>query len=100
LNEISELKPYASNATSGRRQRVAGHGDCNGTIRFAAAASGASPLVAGTSYTLELYESATQIHTVTAMISQIQKQTNVDTGDIVSYTANFEGNGAYTAPSS
>jgi hypothetical protein len=98
LDVESELQPYASNATGGRKKRIAGLGDSKGQVDFMPDGATACPVVEGTTYTFKLYEDASHFHTVIAKVAKIHKETDVETGKIVKYTANIEEDGGYTPP--
>lgn len=97
LNEIVGLHPYGSNATSGGTRRVAGRSDWNGTVTFAYQ-SGAPEIRAGDSVALVLDLNATKSFSGTGIFGNVAYNVDVNTGAIVSVTANFEANGALTAP--
>jgi hypothetical protein len=52
----------------------------------------------GTLLTLKLYLTALGFYTVPAIIDSLRFQVDIDTGDFVSYTADFSTNGAWTNP--
>lgn len=100
LSDKSELQPYASNETNGRRARVAGIGDSTGTITYRPS-GGAPPLVPGTTYDLELFEHEDDVnpYQVTAIVGESSVNVSPETGAIISYTASWEENGAFTRQS-
>lgn len=95
INKMSNNPAYASNATAGVKKRVAGVKDSNGTFTYAYQGA-AEEITEGSSYTLKLYLNATKFYTVAAVIDSISANVDINDGGIVSYTANWSGNGAVT----
>jgi len=93
--EIAE-QVYASVATNGWRQRVAGTKDCSGTCGgiFDPADPIHDYIEIGDSVTLRLYFSATKYHSVPAIINSIETNLNIEEGEIIRYNVNWGGNGA------
>lgn len=91
---------YASNKTGGYKARVAGIKDGSGSIE--GKYDPANPIMAtldvGTLVTLKLYLTATVFYSVPSIIDSLKIDVDLDTGDFVSFTADFSTNGAWTNP--
>ena len=70
----------------------------NGQIEFKFDMAAASLLVEGASVTLLLYLDATHYYTVPAIITQFKVDVNIDTGEVIGGSANFDTDGAWTEP--
>lgn len=92
---------YASSSTGGYRRRVAGVKDGSGTIGFKLDPD--DPLTdafdEGSSATLLLYLDETHYYTVPAVIDSLQLGVDISSGDVLSGTAQFSADGAWTKPS-
>lgn len=91
---------YASNKTGGYKARVAGIKDGSGSIdgKYDPAEPIMAVLDVGTEVTLKLYLTATVFYSVPSIIDTLKINVDIDTGDIVSWTADFSTNGAWTNP--
>lgn len=91
---------YASNKTAGYKARVAGIKDGSGSIegKYDPANPIMSTLDVGTLVTLKLYLTATVFYSVPSIIDSLKIDVDLDTGDFVSFTADFSTNGAWTNP--
>ena len=100
LEQVSELKPYATSDTAGHRKRVAGHTDWTGswTMYQDDTTQLTDNVTVGSSDTLELYEDGTLKWVGVAMIASISPNVDIESGDIVSYTVAFEANGTMAVP--
>jgi hypothetical protein len=91
----AQIHKFATNATSGYKAGVAGPTDGKGTIETKVA----SDVIwkPGTAVTLIL-QGATSGDTITcpALIGSCSIETDIDTGNAISATYNFETNGAWT----
>lgn len=101
FNPKSNNPSYASNKTSGYKRRVPGVKDGSGTLEGAwdPATPAVSVIDVGTEVTLLLYINATQNYSVPSVIDSFKLDVDVDEGEIVSWTADFSTNGAWTNPS-
>ncbi len=90
---------YASNNTNGYKAGVAGVFDGKGTIEVKLDSSGGVDALPGASVTLVLQVDAggTNKYTVPAIIASAPISCDIDGGEIVALTYNFEANGAWTA---
>lgn len=90
---------YASCATGGWKKRVAGTKDHTGSLngKFDPTDEIEGYFDEGDLVTLKLYVSTTAYYSVPAMITSLSIETNVDEGDIIPWTANFGGNGAWSS---
>lgn len=97
LSRKSDNKSYVSSSTDGNTKRVAGNKDWSGTIsgKF----DGSTPVEEGESVALTLTVASGVAYTGTALIDSVDTETNIETGDIVGWSAAFSGNGALTPPS-
>lgn len=87
---------YASNNTNGHKRAVAGTRDGKGTIETKI--SGSALWTAGQSVTLILRGPATgDTITVPAVIASSPINVDIDNGEIISATYNFEADGAWTS---
>lgn len=100
VNPTTELHAFATSDTEGWKNRVAGTGDWTATVR--ALAQGAAPvLTEGTAYLIKLFEDkdqATSIWSGPAMLASTDVTVAIDSGAVIEYNYNFEGNGALVAP--
>ena len=101
FNPKSNNPAYASNKTSGYKRRVPGVKDGSGSLEGAwdPASPAISVIEVGTEVTLLLYITATQNYSVPSVIDSFKLDVDVDEGEIVSWTADFSTNGAWTNPS-
>ncbi len=89
---------YASSSTGGFKRSLPGVRSGNGQIEFKFDMAAASLLVEGASVTLLLYLDATHYYTVPAIITQFKVDVNIDTGEVIGGSANFDTDGAWTEP--
>jgi hypothetical protein len=94
------IHAYSSNKTGGYKKKVAGIKDGTGSIE--GIYDPANPIMAtidiGTAVTLKLYLTATVFYSVPAIISSLKLDVDIDTGDFVKYSSDFEATGAWTNP--
>ncbi len=90
---------YASSSSGGFKRSVAGVKSGSGEIEFKFDIDAASPLVEGAAVTLLLYLDATHFYSVPAIVTRIEVEVDIDTGDVISGSAHFETDGAWTEPS-
>lgn len=100
FNPKCNVPAYASNKTSGYKRRVAGVKDGSGSMEGAwdPATPAITVIDPGTGATLRLYINATQYYDVPAVIESFKLDVDVDTGEIVKWSADFGTNGAWTNP--
>jgi hypothetical protein len=55
-------------------------------------------LVEGAAVTLLLYLDATHFYSVPAIITRVEVEVNIDSGDVIGGTANFDTDGAWDEP--
>lgn len=90
---------YASCATGGFKKRVAGTKDHSGSLegKLDLDQSVEDFFDEGDIVTLNLYVSSTAFYVVPAMITELSIEVDIDEGDIVPWSANFGGNGAWSS---
>ena len=100
FNPKANVAKYSSNKTGGYKKAVAGIKEGSGTLEciWDPAIPPTTTINIGTSVTLKLYTTAAQFYSVPAVIADFSVVTDLDTGDPVGYTANFEADGAWTDP--
>lgn len=100
LHTTSRNHAYASSSTGGYRRRVAGVKEASGTIGFKLDVSSAitNTFDEGSSVTLLLHLDATHFYTVPAIIDSLRLAVDISAGDVLSGTAAFSSNGAWTKP--
>lgn len=89
---------YASSATGGFKRSLPGVKSGSGEIQFKFDMAAASPLVEGAAVTLLLYLDATHCYTVPAVVTQLQVEVDIDSGDAIGGAARFDTDGAWTEP--
>lgn len=89
---------YASCSTSGYKKRIAGTKDGGGEVRGVLDPTDPieNYIEEGDLVTLLLYFTATQYHSVPAMIIKLSESADVEEGEIIRWTATFGINGAWT----
>lgn len=100
FNPKANVAKYASNKTAGYKKSVAGVKEGSGSLEcvWDPAIPPNTVINVGTSVTLKLYTTATQFYQVPAVIADFSIVVDLDTGDPVGYTANFEADGQWTDP--
>lgn len=103
FSKSSNNHAYGSSSSGGHKARVAGVKDGNGTIEGKMQAGALPPVEEGDSVTLQLYEDgnaagSTPYWSVPAIIGNVEIEVDIDDGAPVSWTAEFETNGAWTGP--
>lgn len=101
LNTSSNNPSWASSTNPGYKKRVAGVKDCNGSISGKYNSDNVlfDSLLPGVSVTLTLKLSGSAgFYAVPALIDDFNLEVDMDNGDVVGWTANFSGNGAWTVP--
>lgn len=99
VNQISNNSAWASNSTSGFKNRVAGVKDWNGTFSMKRDTSAVVPITIGTIYALHLLEDGTKEYSGDAIIDNIEEAVDIDNGESISLEVTFSGAGALTVPS-
>ena len=97
----NDVQAYASSDTSGGRLRVSGIEDFTATLQCLqdATTQVTDALTIGASVALKLYENATLLWDVAAvMVESIGVATPIGTGGMVTYTVRVGRNGAVTVP--
>jgi hypothetical protein len=89
---------YASSSSGGFKRSVAGVKSGSGEIEFKFDMSAASPLVEGAAVTLLLYLDASHFYSVPAIVTRIEVEVDIDTGDVISGSAHFDTDGAWMEP--
>jgi len=89
---------YASSATGGYKASIPGVKAGSGSIDFKLDTLAASPVLEGASVTLLLYVDSTHFYTVPAVIKNFKVEVNIDSGEVVGGSADFDTNGAWTEP--
>ena len=91
---------YCSSSTGGWKTRRSGVNDGTGTFdaKLNPTASGKPPVGQGSAVTLNLYLNASLFFIVPALISDMDYTTDIDTGEVIGYTASFGVTGAVTLP--
>jgi hypothetical protein len=86
---------YASSSTGGFKRSIAGVKSGNGQIEFKFDMAADSPLAEGAAVTLLLYLDVTHFYSVPAIITRVEVEVNIDTGDVIAGAANFDTDGAW-----
>jgi len=89
---------YASNATGGSKRSLPGVQSGGGTIEFKFDLSAPSPVAQGTAVTLLLYLDATHFYSVPAVVKTVKLLVDIDTGEAIGGTTEFETDGPWTEP--
>lgn len=89
---------YASSSTGGFKRSIAGVKSGNGQIEFKFDMAADSPLVEGAAVTLLLYLDATHFYSVPAIITRVEVEVDIDSGDVISGAARFDTDGAWEEP--
>ena len=89
---------WASSTNPGYKKRVGGVRDCSGTVngKFNGALTDYDALEAGSSVTLTLKLNDTHYYTVPAFVDEFNVEVDMDNGDVVGWSLNFSGNGAWS----
>lgn len=92
------LHAYGSNSTAGHKRKVAGMKDNSGSFTGMIHDGGAIPIDEGDAVTLQLHvdETGNNFYSVPAIVESIEVEVDINDGAPVGYTANFQGDGAYT----
>ncbi len=100
LATASNNPAYASSATSGHKKRVAGVKDASGSIqgKLDVADPVTDDFDEGDAVTLLLYIDATRFYSVPAIIDSINFEVDIDTGEVIGWTADYSADGAWTKP--
>jgi len=100
LNKTAVVGTRATSADSGWKVAVAGTKSATGTVKgpWDAADPPDDHIDIGSSVSAKLYTTATQYYTLTAIISELSVEVDVDSGEIVSWNASFTASGAVTNP--
>lgn len=96
----ADAKEYASSSTAGKKKRLPGVGDFDGSIDFYVdeATRIDSMFQPGDVGYLKLYEDATTFFIAPVYIDDISYETDIEGGNIVGGTVSFSGNGDLTYP--
>ena len=99
LNRKVATHAYASSDTAGVKKRVAGVKDYSGKFDGNIQDNAAADVVEGDSVTLKLYIDATHFYTVPCVIESVDIEVDIDDGNMVTYSAQFSGDGEMIEPS-
>jgi len=99
-NPKANVPKYASNKTAGYKAAVAGVKDGSGSMegKWDPAIPATAVIAPGTSVTLKLYINATQFWSVPSITEGFKHDVDLDTGEIVGWSCDFQSNGAWTDP--
>ena len=89
---------YASSSTGGFKRSIAGVKSGSGQIEFKFDMAADSPLVEGAAVTLLLYLDATHFYSVPAIVTRVEVEVNIDSGDVIAGATNFDTDGAWDEP--
>jgi hypothetical protein len=89
---------YASSSTGGFKRSVAGVKSGSGQIEFKFDMAADSPLVEGAAVTLLLYLDASHFYSVPAIVTRIEVEVDIDSGDVIGGAAHFDTDGAWEEP--
>ena len=89
---------YASSSSGGFKRSVPGVKSGSGEIEFKFDIAEASPLVEGAAVTLLLYLDAAHFYSVPAIVTRLEVEVDIDSGDVIGGSAHFETDGAWTEP--
>lgn len=94
----SNNSAWASSTNPGYKKRVGGVRDCSGTVngKFNGDLTDYDDLEAGASVTLTLKINATHYYTVPALVDEFNLEVDMDNGEVVGWSLNFSGNGAWS----
>jgi hypothetical protein len=100
FNPKANIPKYASNKTGGYKKAVVGVRDGAGSIegKWDPAIPATSVVAPGTLVTLKLYINATQFWSVPSAIEGFKHDVDLDTGEVVGWSADFQTDGAWTDP--
>jgi hypothetical protein len=100
FNPKCATSAWASNRSGGYKRRVAGNKDGSGSIegKWDPAVPITDMLEEGTEVTLNLVITGTQKYLVPAIIEGIKLDVDLDSGDVVGWSADFSTNGSWTKP--
>lgn len=93
-----EVKSYASCSTSGFTAKVTGMKSGSGELRgYMDGTNHISTYIdEGDELTVRLFLNATKYHSVPMVITSVSEEVNIEDGDLVAWTANFENNGSWS----
>ncbi|HEV2970691.1 MAG TPA: hypothetical protein VGY55_12040 [Pirellulales bacterium] len=89
---------YASSGTGGFKRSIPGVKSGSGDVEFKFDLAAASPLVEGAAVTLLLYLDATHFYSVPAIVTRVEVEVDIDSGDVIGGAAHFDSDGAWTEP--
>ena len=99
LDQEITTSRYASNNTSGFKATVGGVRSATGTIECKWDGAAAGVLITdGVSVTLLLYTNATELYTVPAILKNHKLKVDINDGEVIGFTSDFESNGSITQP--
>lgn len=100
LEVSANVSKWGGSATAGYKKAVGGTLDGSGTIegKIDTADEIYDKLVPGTAYTLKLYENATLYWNVPCVIEKISIDVDIDDGEALSWSADFQTDGAWSLP--
>ena len=98
LDKTSDNKAYHANSSAGSKERVAGVKDSTGSFEVKTDNTSNCPVDEGDGVTIELHvdDTDTNYYSVPCLISKVAVSVDIDTGEIVAYAIDFEGNGVLT----
>lgn len=94
----SNNSAWASSTDPGYKKRVGGVRDCSGTVngKFNGDIEQYNDLEAGSSVTLTLKINTANYYAVPAIIDEFNIEVDMDNGEVVGWSMNFSGNGAWS----
>ena len=98
LNKQVETDRKATNESSGYKVTCAGPKSATGTIEGLLDTAAAMTILEGTAATLLFYVNASEFYSVPAIVKNFRPEVDIDSGRWISFTADYESNGAYTEP--
>ncbi len=99
MKKNAHIDDFASSEVPGYGSTVAGVKRATGTVEFKYDSLAASPLVEGSSVTLDLFLDATEKYVVPAMIESYDVTVDINDGNAIKVSASWKSNGAWTEPS-
>jgi len=98
LKLASNVASFGDSSSGGWKHAVPGTKEASGEFSGKVTDSGTVP-TPGQSGTFTLILDATRSYSGSAIISEVSLETNIDTGEAISYKASFVGNGEWSAGS-
>jgi hypothetical protein len=96
LTKTAHTTRFGSSSSGGYKKTIAGTKQASGSIEMKLDTAAASPVLEGSSVTLLLKCDGTVKYTMPAVINSFAVSVDIDNGEVISQSVNFESNGAWT----